>query len=425
MVRGQFGVLSFKANAPNRTVLLSLGSINNPDTPIAWSVAVNTPIADLLTGIGVTVMPDAPWENYRVGAGEQYADNFITFQRDLSIFGDSYVYEDENGDLRAMTPSTENRTPAITISPDQFTILRRYTNSQSRRGFRRHGQVVKTLQGTIETIDYTYPFGSVIPNSEPGGVGSLTLLSGSENNTNAIYRLALNPVAEANLIARESELANITISRSPVPSSNLNPSGHWVTQSNSVSGSPFETYNYRFRNASIFDMNIRWSGLAANQYRRDEMILRGAVTFHMHFFDGEFEASNLTITLPGTPFGFLPENAIAMCESDTLLIEQKLTRYGQYIPAVTRLVFPLAQTTKARFDAMMEIKPGAVVNAVIDSSNLGIRNRSYVMYAEVRYPNKAIPLYEVHLVSFADLTRRQVRYNQRDVIYEGEDVVYN
>ena len=135
VVRGQFGVLSFKANAPNRTVLLSLGSINNPDTPIAWSVAVNTPIADLLTGIGVTVTPDAPWENYRVGAGEEYADTFITFQRDLSIFSDSYVYEDENGDLRAMTPSTENRSASITVAPDQFSILRRYTNSQTRRGF--------------------------------------------------------------------------------------------------------------------------------------------------------------------------------------------------------------------------------------------------------------------------------------------------
>ena len=72
----------------------------------------------------------------------------------------------------------------------------------------------------------------------------------------------------------------------------------------------------------------------------DEMILRGAVTFHMNFFDGEFEATDLVITRPGTPFGFLPTNAIAMCESDTLLIEHKLARYGEYIPAVTRLVFP-------------------------------------------------------------------------------------
>ena len=421
VVMGMFKVQSYKVNAPTQSVRLTLGPVTNYDLLVDFDFSSHTLAPALLTSVDVTITPETPFAGYHASAGWEYSDTLKDFLYDFGILFDSYVYEEADGSLRAINPSTENRTPVFEIDPLSLRIDRQFTNSQYRQRFRRDAQVVRTLGTNLNSANVLIPENTNLI----ADAGAVITKTGDR------YETRIDLLALAGRSDDSASFSHYTVpdERLEVDTPGANPvypilrnngprkagpdrQGAVMRDTNRIVNNPTTEQQ------EAFDLPASW------QTRNDE-------TFTLWFFDASPSIREhrhfANVDDQESVHGFVPSNAIPMSFNDLAMINPKLERYQDYIPVVARLVFPLAQPSVTQFDSMATIKPGVIVDTSINAHGLVLRQRSYVMYAEWRYSPRGMPLYEVHLVSFEDLAPAgspRVRYNLRDVDYNLRDVVY-
>ena len=312
--------------------------------------------------------------------------------------------------------------PTQHISPGDYSILSQFANSHLRPGWRRDAQVINTSLTATYQADLLR---TLTAGTRLDSFARIERQSGQ--GTDAIYLVIIdfNSLFTPDL-ANDPLLQSVGLFPSDYAPQ---PPYSWIIQPtadpDNVFGE-FEVYNEEEREGQpwVFQFNVRWSGYNGSAYSASNMRLFADVELDVRRYDDRPSFFKQTILFGmDSTLGFLPEMAFRIPFSSIDTVETKLDRYAAFSPRVTRLVFPLRQLDQATFDALVSLTPGTVVDASINSGNLDISTRNDVLYASWGVPSNSIPTFETHLVSFSDLDRPHIRYNQRQVTYNQRNVI--
>ena len=172
---GDCAVKSYRIDHYNRLVQVRLQSLNASayGDPILFDTPTNYSEADVLTDTGVTITNLTDWGGWEVGAGFEYNGKLSKFLNDFGIWSDSYLIEGARGAFVAVVPSTENRSPTLTLHTPEYLTMARFAGNHYRSGWRRDAQAVQYIDSSLDVQRVTFQDGWVLRNYWTQGSGYL------------------------------------------------------------------------------------------------------------------------------------------------------------------------------------------------------------------------------------------------------------